>query len=71
MGSEMCIRDRYDVVYPSGSSFDSKIKIHSATIRMEQALTTKPTVNDNMNLTLVVNLFLLLTCHSSRLVKNH
>jgi hypothetical protein len=41
---------QYDLVYPSGQPFDSKIKIHSATVRLEDALIRAADLNSSFNL---------------------
>lgn len=41
---------QYDLVYPSGSAFESKIKIHSANVRLEDALVTETNRNASLNL---------------------
>lgn len=39
---------QYDVVYPSGSAFESTIKVYSAEILLEDALMTAPTYADKL-----------------------
>ena len=41
---------QYDLVYPSGSAFESKIKIHSANVRLEDALVVEENRNAGLNL---------------------
>ena len=41
---------QYDLVYPSGSSFDSTIKFHSAQVKLENAITKKLSSNNSLNL---------------------
>ena len=41
---------QYDLAYPSGSPFDSSIKIHSVTVRLEDALTYFADSNNSVNL---------------------
>lgn len=41
---------QYDLVYPSGSPFESTIKIHSANVRLEDALTYWADSNNQVNL---------------------
>ena len=41
---------QYDLVYPSGSSYDSIIKIHSANVRLENALVQSDDINDRLTL---------------------
>lgn len=41
---------QYDLVYPSGSPFESKIKIHSANVRLENALVYWADNNNQFNL---------------------
>lgn len=41
---------QYDLVYPSGSAFDSKIKIHSANVRLEDAIVQEQNRNTGLNL---------------------
>jgi hypothetical protein len=41
---------QYDLVYPSGSSFDSTIKIHAAQIRLKDCLRNIPSTFENFNL---------------------
>lgn len=41
---------QYDLVYPSGSPFQSTIKIHSANVRLENALAYWADNNNNLNL---------------------
>jgi hypothetical protein len=41
---------QYDLVYPSGSAFESKIKIHSANVRLEDALVVETNKNAGLNL---------------------
>ena len=41
---------QYDLVYPSGSPFESKIKIHSANVRLEDALVSWASSNNQFNL---------------------
>lgn len=41
---------QYDIAYPSGSAFDSSIKIHSITVKLEDALIYFSDSNNNLNL---------------------
>ena len=41
---------QYDLVYPSGSAFESKIEIHTAHVRMDDAYVTASSDSGNMNL---------------------
>jgi hypothetical protein len=41
---------QYDLVYPSGSPFDATIKIHSANVRLENALVQSDNINDELGL---------------------
>jgi hypothetical protein len=41
---------QYDLVYPSGSEFDSIIKLYSSTVRLKNALMNEAELNDNFNL---------------------
>lgn len=41
---------QYDLVYPSGESFESKIKLHTVHIRLEDALVSEENVNTSLNL---------------------
>jgi hypothetical protein len=41
---------QYDLVYPSGSPFESTIKIHSANVRLQNALVTSQEKNTQFNL---------------------
>lgn len=41
---------QYDLVYPSGSSFDSIIKFHSAQVKLENAIVKKLDSNNSLNL---------------------
>lgn len=41
---------QYDIAYPSGSAFDSSIKIHSITVKLEDALTYFADSNNDVNL---------------------
>lgn len=41
---------QYDLAYPSGSSFSSSIKIHSANVRLENALIKATDLDNNLNL---------------------
>ena len=41
---------QYDLVYPSGNSFDSTVKIHSSHIRLENALVKANDINNTFNL---------------------
>ena len=41
---------QYDVVYPSGAAFESRINLHSAHVRLEDALVTPLPVSGNLSL---------------------
>jgi hypothetical protein len=41
---------QYDLVYPSGSSFESSIKIHSANVRLKNAFVSISGINDSLSL---------------------
>ena len=41
---------QYDLVYPSGTAFDATIKIHSANVRLEDALVQLDDINDELTL---------------------
>ena len=41
---------QYDIVYPSGSSFESKVKIHSANVKLTDALIESRNKNNQLNL---------------------
>lgn len=41
---------QYDLVYPSGSAFESTIKIHSVNVGLKDALVQSREMNDSMNL---------------------
>jgi hypothetical protein len=41
---------QYDLVYPSGPAFDATIKIHSANVRLEDALVQSNNLNNQLNL---------------------
>jgi hypothetical protein len=43
---------QYDLVYPSGSSFDSTIKLHSAQVKLENAIIKKLSKDDDLNLSI-------------------
>lgn len=41
---------QYDIAYPSGSPFESSIKIHSVNVKLKDALTYWADINNNINL---------------------
>lgn len=41
---------QYDLVYPSGSAFESTVKIHAINVRLDKALVKKQNLNGQMNL---------------------
>lgn len=41
---------QYDLVYPSGAAFDATIKIHSANVRLEDALVQSDDINNQLGL---------------------
>lgn len=41
---------QYDLIYPSGAAFDATIKIHSANVRLEDALVQSDDINDQLTL---------------------
>lgn len=41
---------QYDLIFPSGKAFESFIKIHSVTVRLNNALVTSSGTNNNLNI---------------------
>lgn len=41
---------QYDIVYPSGSAFDSQVRIHSANVKLADALIESRSKDNNLNL---------------------
>lgn len=46
---------QYDLVYPSGDSFDSTVRLHAAQVRLKNCLRELPSIKDDLNLSVSGN----------------